>query len=84
MGLSLAVACLVAAIVLSPTAAVTAPREDAVVECLIGKAAISLRNQAWSKKAVAADAAMRYAAKRCKGGQISEAGGDFVHSTWLF
>jgi len=61
----------IACITIAPVEVASAPREEAIVECLIGKAATSLLKQAEGKHVTASaatDAAMTYAAKRCKGG----------------
>jgi hypothetical protein len=64
------------------TPALARPREDAVVACLVGQAAVGLHKNVGSKMDVkaATDAAMIYAARRCKGGaDIGEGGGDYVY-----
>jgi hypothetical protein len=81
--LALIVALLGALIVPSVAAPRVPPREQALVECLIGKAAVSLLNRLEGQKvnaSAATDAAYNYAFKGCKGGRLSEAGGDFVHN----
>jgi hypothetical protein len=54
--------------------------DDRLVACLIGNAGVSLRKQIGTQvNAIAAtDAAMTYAEKQCKGGRLSEGGGDYV------
>lgn len=61
--------------------AASAPqRERATVECLMGKAAARLNEQLDRRVTaqVATDAAMTYAAKRCKG-KLSEGVDDYVY-----
>lgn len=68
----------IACITIAPVEVASARGEDAIIECLIGKAAISLHKQIGRKNVTASgaiDAAMAYAYKRCKGsGSISEGG----------
>jgi hypothetical protein len=69
--------------------AVSLKKENAIVGCLIGQAAIGLRKHGknrWSSAKMddeaATEAAQNYASKRCKWrGEISEAAGDYVFWT---
>ena len=61
-------------------AAASTSQLDRVVACLIGQAGVSLHKEIGTKviAQVAANAAMKYADTRCKGGaQLGECGGDY-------
>ena len=80
---SLIIGAALLALAVPAQAAQPTPAEDAVVACLIGQAAVALRKNygRWSKLDANAmtDAAQASIGKRCKGPNISEAGGDFVY-----
>ena len=62
------------------------PREDAVIACHIGQAAVGLHRNIGSKMNAnaAAEAALHYADRRCRGGSlIGESGNDFVSQSVL-
>src|SRR5207342_170440 len=57
--------------------------DDRLVACLIGNAGVSLHKQIGTQvnAKAAADAAMAYADKECKGGRLSEGGADYVSNS---
>lgn len=64
-------------------AATTTAREDALVACLVGRAAVYLHKAADREMDLdqAAEAAQRHAGKLCKGTLPSESAGDYVY--WM-
>ena len=79
----LVAAAALAALTTSATSIVAAPsqqRDDALVACLIGNAAVSVHKQIGTKvdAKAATDAAVAYANKRCKG-QLPPGGDDYVY-----
>ena len=57
--------------------------DDRLVACLIGNAGVFLHKQIGTQvnAKAAADVAMAYAGKQCKGGRLSEGGADYVSNS---